>query len=81
MKKRNQISEVFNIVVFFWFDKDSPEQNRRIRQSDKKPCTKSFAALPPETNGFAISEKNKLIVELRANGRKLNCLFWTASLV
>ena len=65
----------------FCLIKDSPEQNRRIRQSDKKPCTKSFAALPPETNGFAISEKNKLIVELRANGRKLNCLFWTASLV
>ena len=24
MKKRNQISEIFNIVVFFWFDKRFP---------------------------------------------------------
>ena len=71
----------------FGLIKDSPEQNRRICEKLKSGrairtlCTKSFAALPPETNGFTISEKNKLIVELRGKWTQLNCLFWTAFLV
>jgi hypothetical protein len=71
----------------FGLIKDSPEvgsfgfvNQLKSGGSDKNLARNLFAALPIETNGFAISKKNKQIVGLR-QWKQLNCLLWTASLV